>query len=406
MIFLVIAQDLRVSGTSEGMVSRSFISKLRKAYPDSIIDVVYLKHHPSEDLLHLLPIDSIQTHILDLKIPVFSRWFNKIYWRLFHMSLNERYIQKVYGSYIAKIEYKKYDHIFIRSSGLEYESILGAKNLPILKKSIVNFHDPYPLFWCAGNENQLNNLELFRLKEMYKVVSQAKSCISPAQTLSKDMEILYGAKKKIYTLPHQYCELVFDFSEIPLIRNKTKKVSISYHGAIQFGRNLDILLDAYQDLIEANLHYKENTEFVLRLKGSHAKRLLEKYSGQSNMVITDTLDLSNSTQEQATQADVLIILENGTIYSNILVGKAPFVASLQKPILVLAPERSELRRLIQNNQYIADCMNKEEIKQKLENLIINRMNSDEKVYPFGDYFSDENFKRMLDEILKACNEDY
>jgi hypothetical protein len=27
------------------------------------------------------------------------------------------------------------------------------------------------------------------------------------------------------------------------------------------------------------------------------------------------------------------------------------------------------------------------------------MNSDKAVYPFGDYFSDENFKKMLDKIL-------
>jgi hypothetical protein len=40
-----------------------------------------------------------------------------------------------------------------------------------------------------------------------------------------------------------------------------------------------------------------------------------------------------------------------------------------------------------------------EIKQKLENLIVNRMHSNEAVYPFGDYFSDENFKLKVDEIL-------
>ncbi len=43
--FLVIEQDLRVSGTSQGIISRSFLGKLRKAYPDAIIDVVYLKQY-------------------------------------------------------------------------------------------------------------------------------------------------------------------------------------------------------------------------------------------------------------------------------------------------------------------------------------------------------------------------
>ena len=67
--FLIIEQDLRVSGTSQGIISRSFLAKLRMVYPNSIIDVLYLKGQPSEDQLHLLPVDSIETHILNLTIP-------------------------------------------------------------------------------------------------------------------------------------------------------------------------------------------------------------------------------------------------------------------------------------------------------------------------------------------------
>jgi hypothetical protein len=104
------------------------------------------------------------------------------------------------------------------------------------------------------------------------------------------------------------------------------------------------------------------------------------------------------------EADINIILENGPLYCNILVGKAPFLGAIQKPILCISPERSEMRRIITDNQFIASYSDKDEIKQKLENLIINRMNSDEAVYPFGDYFGDENFKIMLDKVLFASNE--
>jgi hypothetical protein len=406
MKFLVIVQDLRVAGTSEGIVSRSFLSKLRITYPNSVIDVVYLKHQSSDDQLDLLPVDSIKSYVLDLRIPFFTKWFNKIYWRLFHVSLRESHINKVYGSYIGKIAYEKYDHIFIRSSGLEYETILGTKDLPILRNAIINFHDPYPIFWCAGSESTLSNLELFRLKRMNKVVMQAKACISPARILSDDMGYLYGSKKKFYTLPHQYSESVFDFSDTPYVRKRNKKITVSYHGAIQFGRNVDSLLDAYQELIKDNFFYKENTEFVLRLKGKHTKRLIEKYLECNNIIFLGQLDFSNSSVEQAAETDILIILENGPIRSNILVGKAPFVASLKKPFLSLSPERSEMRNLIENDNFIANSSDKEEIKQKLENLIISKMNSDELVYPFGDYFSDENFKKKLDKVLFESKEEY
>jgi hypothetical protein len=399
MKFLIIEQDLRVWGTSQGIISRSFLAKLRIAYPDSIIDVVYLKQDASEDRLDLLPIDSIETHILNPKTPFFTKWFNKIYWRLFHVSLARDHVNKVYRSCIAKVDYHDYDHIFIRSAGIHHETILGCKDLPILKKAIVNFHDPYPLFWYPGSNVPLTNLELFQLKEMFEVVNQSKSCMSSASLMSEDLQTLYGSRKKFYHLPHQYDASVFDLTDVSSVLKKNKRILISYHGAIQFGRDVDVLLDAYQDLVENNPVYRENTEFVLRLKGIDTKKLAAKYSNIPNIVVLDMSSFSNSCHEQLHEADINIILENGPLYCNILVGKAPFLAATKKPILSISPERSEMRRIIADSQYIASCTNQEGIKRKLENLIVNRMNSDEAVYPFGDYFSDENFKIMLDKIL-------
>ena len=397
--FLIVEQDLRVSGTSQGIISRSFIAKLRMAHPNAIIDVVYLKSSASEDQLNLLPVDSIETHLLDLKIPFFTKWINKFYWRIFHVSLAARHINSVYGSYIAKIDHEKYNHVFIRSAGLAHETILGAKDLPILKRAIVNFHDPYPVFWYVGSQSKLTNLEMFKMKEMMSVVSQAKTCMSSAQTMSNDMEYLYGTRKKFYTLPHQYSETVFDLLDNSKVLQKNKKITISYHGAIQFGRNIDVLLDAYQELVDENPLYRENTEFVLRLRGQDNKRLTQKYVKSENIIVSDTLNFSNSAYEQIHIADINIILENGPIYCNILVGKAPFLASFGKPIFSISPQRSELRNIITDKKYIADCNDKEEVKQKLENLIKNRLNSNELVSPFGDYFSDENFIKTLNTIL-------
>lgn len=397
--FLIIEQDLRVSGTSQGIISRSFLAKLRMAYPKAIIDVVYLKSHPSDDQLHLLPVDSIETHILDLKIPFITILINRFYWRLFHVSLVVKHINSVYGSYIEKIDHQKYDHIFIRSAGLAHETILGCKDLPILKRAIVNFHDPYPVFWYVGSQIKLTNLEMFKMKEMMSVVSQAKTCMSSAITMSNDLEYLYGTRKKFYTLPHQYSAGVFDLSDINKVMQKNKKITISYHGAIQFGRNVDVLLDAYKELVDENPSYKENTEFVLRLRGQDNNRITQKYAKSENIIVLDTLNFSNSAYEQVHIADINVILENGPIYCNILVGKAPFLAAIGKPILSISPERSELRKIIKDKQYIADSGNKEEVKQKLENLIKKRLASDEPVHPFGDYFSDENFIKTLNTIL-------
>lgn len=398
--FLIIAQDLRVSGTSEGMVSRSFISKLKKIYPNSSIDVLYLKQQPSEDQLNLLPVNVVETHIVNVKIPFIVKWINKIYWRLFHLSLNERYIQNKYKSYISAIDYKNYNHVFIRSCGLEYEAILGAKNLPILKKAIINFHDPYPVFWCSGSDRNLTALELFKLKEMYGVISQVETCITPAITMTNDMKYLYGMHDKFYTLPHQYDEQVFDLSNLTEVFEKNKKVTICYQGAIQFGRNIIPLLDAYEELVNENFVYLKNTEFIVRLKKREEIDILTaRYSTNKNIIILGPTDFSNSSNEQKQKADINVILENGDNYCNILVGKAPFLASLNKPVLVISPIRSDLRTIINEEKYIATNKNKDEIKLKLGNLIQERLKTTEAVNPFGDYFSEENFKILMDKIL-------
>jgi hypothetical protein len=234
------------------------------------------------------------------------------------------------------------------------------------------------------------------------VVTQSKSCMSSASLMSEDLQSLYGSRKKFYHLPHQYDKSVFDLSDAANVLKKNKKVTISYHGAIMFGRDIEIVLDAYEELLDANPFYKENTEFVLRLKGIDLKRLAARYSKTPTIVILDTLNFSNSCNEQMYEADINIILENGPLYCNILVGKAPFLAAIRKPILSISPERSEMRRIIKDHQYIASYSNKQEVKQKLEKLIVDRMNSSKGVYPFGDYFGDENFKVMLDEILDKC----
>ncbi len=403
MKFLIVEQDLRVWGTSQGIISRSFLAKLRTSYPESLIDVVYIKQDANDDRLDLLPINSIAIHQLDIKTPFFTKWFNKIYWRLFHVSLARDHVRKVYQSCIAKIDYQEYDHIFIRSAGTHHETILGCKDLPILKKAIVNFHDPYPLFWYPGANVPLTNLELFQLKEMFAVVNQAKSCMSSASLMSEDLQTLYGCRKKFYNLPHQYDESVFDLTDVSTVLKKNKKILISYQGAIQFGRDVAILLEAYKELVVTNVVYRENTEFVLRLKGGDIPKLTAKYATISNIIILNMTSFSNSCYEQMYEADINIILENGPLYCNILVGKAPFLAATQKPILSISPERSEMRRIIADAQYIASCTDQVEIKQKLENLILCRLDSQEAVYPFGDYFSDANFKTKLDAILLDSN---
>jgi glycosyltransferase involved in cell wall biosynthesis len=399
MNFLVIAQDLRISGTSEGIVSRSFLAKLRMAYPEAIIDVLYLKIHKGEDELDLLPVNSIVSQEINLKAPFFIKWLNRVYSRVFSVSVYDNYIHKLFAKHISNINHEKYSHVFVRSSGVNHETILATKNLSILDKSILNFHDPYPLFWYPGSKNKLTGVELFRLKKMQAVIDQASVCISPSKLLSKDLSFLYKSDK-FQVLPHQYSNSVFNLPEKRKKTNKNKKVIISYHGSVQFGRNLDILLDAFSELISENLSFKSDVEICVRLKTNDYKRFKNKYANSENIIILEKADFSTSSYEQMFESDIIVILENGPKISNILVGKAPFVAFLKKPVLVLAPKESELRNIVTDEKYIANYFDKKEIKEKLKGLILQRLDSNTEVYPFGNYFSDDHFKTQLSQILE------
>ena len=201
-------------------------------------------------------------------------------------------------------------------------------------------------------------------------------------------------------LPHQYDTSVFNLKEQNEKHKKNKKVTMSYHGSVQFGRDLDALLDAYNELVNEDAKIKADTEVRIRLKTNEFERFRHKYSNHENIVILEKVDFSTSSNEQMYESDIILILENGPEISNILVGKAPFVDVLKKPVLILAPKVSELRSIVKDEKYIATYSNKVEIKEKLKNLILDRLNSNVEMSVFGNYFSDINFKNQLNQILK------
>lgn len=397
--FLIIVQDLRVSGTSEGIVSRSFIANLRKVYPESIIDLFYVKSHSTNDDLNLLNVNSIEEHTVSKTIPFATRWFNKIYWRLFHRSLKELHIQNTYKKLIEKIDYKSYSHVFVRSSGLEYETLLACHDLPILNEAIINFHDPYPNFWDTGSNIDLEPLELFRLKRMKYIVDHSKACITPSSYLSKDLSFLYGSNKVFKTVPHQFNKTAFNLDDYSAVRKKEKKCSISYHGTLQLGRDIDIVLEAYLNCINRNDDIKRDTELVLRLKSNQYGRLKEKYKAFSNIIVLEASSFSNSYNEQNEQSDIVVVLENKLKYSNILPGKIPVADAINSQVFNVCPEESETRHITTNSKFIATSNDKQDITIKLEQLLINQLQNRDVISPFGDYFSDKKFKEHIDNII-------
>lgn len=403
MKFLVITQDLRISGTSAGIGRRSFIAKLKKAYPYSVIDVLYISHfNSSNDDLELLPVNNITREVINNSIPFHVKWINRIATRVLDILYAEHYINRKFARLIEEIDYKYYDHIFVFSSGIKHETILATENLPILRKAIIIFHDPYPHAWYDVKTSKIHKNEFLRLRKMIGVVKQAKACGATAYYMAKDLQYLYASDKIFYTLPHYFEPSAFNLTYKDQVRKKEAKLQISYHGALMLGRNLFNVLEAYSQLIQEVPYFQIHTEFVLRVKGEGIRYLKRNFGDVANIIFLDTLDFSNSYNEQAYQSDICVILENGPYYSNILPGKVPFLASTGKPVLIISPERSELKRILEdNNQYIADMNSVKEIKQRLLDLIRLTLEEYNFTNPFKEYFGDHFFKKNIDEMING-----
>jgi glycosyltransferase involved in cell wall biosynthesis len=396
MRFLIITQDLRVSGTSQGIIERSFLTKLRKIYPEAIIDVLYLCTHNHDDNLDILPVNSIVKKIINREIPFHVKWINRISTRIFNVMYAENYIHNQFANEIKKVDYTLYDHIMVRSAGLEHETLLAMHNLPVLKHTVVNFHDPYPYSWYKGLSSKVTNSELKRLQKIIQIVSDAKACCASAYYMAKDLQYLYASDKYFYTLPHQFTFEGFDLSDKTNVRKKNKKIQISYHGALMFGRNVFILVEAFKKLMEEHEWIKNDVEFVLRVKGDGVNKLKEMVKDSANILVLDTLNFSNSSNEQIHESDINIILENGPHYCNILGGKVPFLFALDKKVFISSPDRSELRRYLPNYPFLCDMNDLEDTKSKLYEVLTseNLHNSAAK-----ELFSDESFKKALDQIF-------
>ena len=396
MNFLIITQDLRISGTSQGIIERSFLSKLRKIYPEAIIDVLYLCTHNHDDNLDILPVNSIVKKIINRAIPFHVKWINRISTRIFNVMYAENYIHNQFANEIKKVDYTLYDHIMVRSAGLEHETLLAMHNLTILKHTVVNFHDPYPYSWYKGLSSKVTNSELKRLQKIIQIVSDAKACCASAYYMAKDLQYLYASDKYFYTLPHQFTFEGFDLSDKNNVRKKGKKIQISYHGALMFGRNVFILVEAFKQLIDKHEWIKEEVEFVMRVKGDGVSKLKEMVKDSTNILVLDTLNFSNSSNEQIHESDINIILENGPHYCNILGGKVPFLFALDKKVFISSPDRSELRRYLPNYPFLCDMNDLEDTKSKLYEVLTSEdlHNSAAK-----ELFSDESFKKALYQIF-------
>lgn len=397
--FLIIEEDLRLSGTSQGIISRSFIGYLNKCRVADVIDVIYIhRHRIEEGLFDLLPINNISCHFIKTAPNLLVRFINKVLrligYHLFYDDFIEKKIRVLYN----KVEVTNYDYILVRSTGYDCLSIRGLKNSHIIDKAIIFFNEPYPVAFSAGRNKSIQNLDLFRLKRMQEIVRYSGACVS-TKYLGQDLQFLFGSSKKFFELPH-----VFDHSVFPFdieSNQDSDNITIGYHGSTNSGRDITVILDAFVDLLGSDDLFDLPIEFILRIKSENMAVLVERYKKVSQIKFLPLVNSVEALTEQINKVNINIMIENGPLYSSSLLGKAPILAYANKPFLCVSPLRSELREIIKNEFFIAG-FDKNEIIEKLKHLIIQY----DKLNPplsFKDYFDLPSFQKHMNSILRSLS---
>ncbi|MBN3518691.1 hypothetical protein JYB62_01650 [Algoriphagus lutimaris] len=402
MKILVIAEDLRISGTSEGQVSRSFIYRLVSHPNVEKVDLLYLQKESGDHDIEMLEVNQFWQHeILFSKNPVL-KFIEKVGHKLLGRSLEDEIKLSKIHKILSKVKFDEYDFIAVRSTGHSFLSLRSIKDFKYLKEKVVLFfHDPYPVFWDPGYSGPLNRRSLFEFKEMKSLIDIGFKCVTPSNLLSRDLRFLYRSKKNFFTLPHQFAPEVFVSSNASGLKKVSEKVTIMYHGAIQLGRKIDPFIDTCKNLISENPSFEQEVELIFRIKGNDTERLKNKYKDMGNLKILPTVNSAIALWESKEIADINLIIEPSGNYSNILVGKAPLLDYVNRRILVLGPEESELRNLLIDKSSFALADSYSEIKMAIL-IAIKKIKNEKSNNPvFGDYFSKENFNKIADTIFAS-----
>ncbi len=264
---------------------------------------------------------------------------------------------------------------------------------------LLYFHDPYPASLYPGSKSKLNTTDFYKIKEMREIVSDAKAVFSPSKKLSSDLGFLFGRSFK--TLPHQFDENIFKNYKTKFeTKLDDNFLYITYHGAIQHNRSLDLLLTAFVSLVDKNYEFNK-FKFVIRSKGLEVNKLKALYKNNNHILFLKKVSAFESFYEQKKYSSLSIVLETDGEYSNILSGKVPMLSDINSELLCLTSKDSELKRLLKNSHDNFSDYDEHEIYIKLNKLLNNLIDKKEINYPLKEYFSDKEFVKSVKDISNA-----
>lgn len=307
---------------------------------------------------------------------------------------------------IAKVLSKKDDFtpdlVFTLSQGGSFRPHHALLKIPEFHpKWIAYIHDPYPMHWYpkpyTWKEAGFAQKENF----MKQIADRCKLVAFPSQLLMEWMGNQYEPfHKKGIVIPHQ----IDSSRELPKLEGNfdlaENMFTVLHAGNLLQARSPRSLVEGFIKF--KNVHPDFPAQLILLGPAPHFKEYLKEQSELNSFIkvisenrpFQEVLALQN-------KVDVNIIIEAKAAFSPFLPGKFPHCIQAERPILVLGPEKSEVRRLLGNTYpYWTTIDNPIKIAEILSELYINWKNGNDQFIreDLKQYLSEAYLKQVIDSI--------
>jgi len=305
---------------------------------------------------------------------------------------------------------KKYhtneDLIITLSKGASFRPHHALLSLPSLQQKWVAFiHDPYPFHYYPKPYDWVESGYKYKEQFFREVSEKAKFSVFPSKLLKEWMGNFYpNFLKTGIVIPHQTFEETVNNVSIPQYFD-VNKFNILHAGNLMKQRSPKGLIEGFRLFLKNNSKAKNDSRLLLLGNADYHKKILDAYNTETKELYISSENVPfNEVFYLQKNVSVNIILESKSDISPFLPGKFPHCVTANKPILLLAPQKSETRRLLgRDYPYVAEVDNNKEIARFLEELYFVWENNPNDLKlnrkDLVDYISPKYLKEQIDSIL-------
>lgn len=237
-----------------------------------------------------------------------------------------------------------YDTLILMSGGCGFTPHQAIKNNKVYNtKNIISlYHDPYPISAYPVPYNTVKRWkEYFKFRNLQKTFSISNFVIFPSQRLYEwylnDYEI---DKKKVKIIPHAVDEIL----KLDIKEKDFNQIAISHTGTLLKPRNPKVFLEVFSRLKLKNTlvnFYGVINPFVFNdIKPFNDSKRINIFNERISYV--ESLAVLY-------KSDFLLLIESNGINNPFLPTKFVDYLNIEKPIIILSPEKSEVSRLVGSN---------------------------------------------------------